>query len=232
MAEATRAVSRVDVLAGLEPADLARFLAACRPLSLATGERVFAEGDDGDELFVVRTGRIRLEKAIAKGVARTVAHLGPGGLFGELAMVDAGPRSASAVAVEDTEVVALGREAFRTLAAERPSLALTVLGRFAATLAERLRLTNDLLRDALAWGQEISGAASLNLAEAMRLRTDLVLTLSTGREIPGRLLKVERGVLGVELLLKDENDRIHLIPYHSLTAISFGGRSAEAPEEI
>src|SRR5438477_4948422 len=102
--------SRIDVLAGLETDELERFVAGCRTLRLKEGEHVFDEGDEGDEVYVVRFGRVRITKAISLDSHKTLAVVGSGGIFGELAMVDAGPRSATATASEASEVLAIGRE--------------------------------------------------------------------------------------------------------------------------
>ena len=216
--------TRIDVLAGLDRDELERFVTGCRTLRLQPGERIFDEGDEGDDVFIVRFGRVKISKAISLDSHRTLAVVGPGGIFGELAMVDAGPRSASAVATEASEVLGLGREAFQKLVTERTELGAKILGRFAATLAERLRLTNDLLRDTVAWGMEVSGAAALNLQGIIKLAPEVTVELSSGRAIAGRLLKVEKSAVGLDLLIKEERDeRLVLVPYHAVVSISFPG---------
>ncbi len=223
MAE-TRTTSRIDVLAGLQEDELSRFVEGCRTIRLEAGQRVFGEGDDGDEVFVVRSGRVRITKAISLDAQRTLAVVGPGGIFGELAMVDAGPRSASAIAAEASEVLAIDRESFQRLIQERSILGAKMLGRFAATLAERLRFTNDLLRDTVAWGLEVSGATALNLQGIIKQDPEVTVSLTSGREITGRLLKVERTQTGLDLLVKDDrDDRLFLLPYHAVVSLSFPG---------
>jgi CRP-like cAMP-binding protein len=220
----TKVMSRIDVLADLAADEIDRLVAGCRRLSVQGGERVFGEGDDGDEVFIVRTGRVRISKAISLDASRTLAVVGPGGIFGELAMVDSGPRSATAEALEASEILAIGRESFQTLVAERSALGAKMLGRFAATLAERLRFTNDLLRDTVAWGLDVSGASALNLQGIIKLAPEVTITVSTGREISGRLLKVERNATGVDLLVKEDRDeRLVFVPYHAVVSISFPG---------
>lgn len=222
----TRMTSRIDVLAGLERDEMDRFVSGCRTLRLSEGERVFEEGDEGDEVFVVRFGRVRISKAISLDSQRTLAVVGPGGIFGELAMVDAGPRSAAATAVEPSEVLAIGRASFQQLVSERSELGTKMLGRFAATLAERLRLTNDLLRDTVAWGMDVSGAAALNLQGIIKLAPEVTVELSSGRSIVGRLIKVDRSAAGVDLLVREERDeRLVLVPYHAVVSISFPGEA-------
>src|SRR5581483_6768482 len=110
---------------------------------------------------------------------------------------------------------------------ERSELGTKMLGRFAATLAERLRLTNDLLRDTVAWGMEVSGAAALNLQGIIKLAPEVTIALSNGREVAGRLLKVERSAAGVDILVKDARDeKLVLVPYHAVVSLAFPGEQA------
>jgi len=220
----TRAISRVDVLAGLVPDDVARLEAGCKFQRIPTAERVFSEGDEGDLVYIVRSGRVRISKAISLDAHRTLAVVGPGGIFGELAMLYDGPRTASAEAIEPTEVLVLGHDAFERLVSDDPRLGAKLLGRFAATLAERLRLTNELLGETVAWGLEVSGASALNLEGVVKLNPEVELRLSNGHEIVGKLLKVDKHDHGVDILVRQERDeRLFLVPYHAVVSIGFPG---------
>jgi CRP-like cAMP-binding protein len=94
------------------------------------GERIFLEDDEGDCMYVVRSGRV--DVITFGNVLETVA---PGGIFGEMALIDGGMRSAAALAAETTEAVVIDAAAFRTLIADQPDFALAVM----QLLAERLR---------------------------------------------------------------------------------------------
>lgn len=103
------------------------------------GEPVFFEDDVGDHLYVVVTGAINV---ITYGQA--LEDVGPGGIFGEIALIDAGSRSASAMAAVDSETLRIDRAAFLELVREQPTFALDVM----RTLAARLRrATGDLPDD-------------------------------------------------------------------------------------
>ena len=99
-------------------------------LRLAPGERLFEEGDSGTKMFVVLEGELSVE---AKG--RTVDSAQAGDLIGEMAMIDASPRSASVVAVTDAEVVPVDAAWFKILIRNNPNFALHVM----SVMAERLR---------------------------------------------------------------------------------------------
>jgi CRP-like cAMP-binding protein len=229
----TRVTTRVDVFAGLSAEDVVRFQSGCRMVTLAPGESLFSEGDDGDRVYIVRSGRVRITKAISLDSRKTLAVVGVGGVFGELAMVDAEPRSASAEAIERTEVLELGREQFERLIREAPELGAKILGRFAAALAERLRVTNELLRDTIAWGLDVSGAKDLNLDGLVKLNPDVEVRLSSGQDVVGKLLKVEKHAHGVDLIVKEDRDeRLFMIPYHAVVAIAFPGDHFAATTSI
>ncbi len=94
------------------------------------GEKIFLEDDRGDCLYVVRSGLINIVT-----FGRALENVGPGGIFGEIALVDDGPRSASAMAAVDTEVFSVDRDAFLKLVRAEPAFALDVM----RTLATRVR---------------------------------------------------------------------------------------------
>ena len=102
------------------------------PVRLPEGSVLFSEGDAGDAFFVVLGGTAEVRKGRTN---RRVNTLGPGGWFGELALLDAAPRSASVVAATEVELAVLGARIFRTLLRELP----TISERLLAALAGELR---------------------------------------------------------------------------------------------
>jgi len=103
------------------------------PLECEEGQVIFATGDPGQEMYVVRTGSVDLR--IGDKVLETVT---PGGILGELALVDPAPRSATAVAGVDCSLARIDRDAFSELVRRVPGLALEVM----QVMARRLRKTN------------------------------------------------------------------------------------------
>ncbi len=100
------------------------------PEVFSAGTIVFSEGDPGDRLYVVRSGAVNLS---AQG--RNLETVGEGGLFGEMAVIDREPRSATAVAESDCELVAIDKRRFWFLVQETPFFAEIVM----RVMAERLR---------------------------------------------------------------------------------------------
>jgi CRP-like cAMP-binding protein len=98
--------------------------------SYAAGETVFAVGDPAEAMYVVESGSIAISID-----DRTIETIGPGGIFGELAVIDREARSASAIAEADSELVAIDKRRFWFLVQETPYFAEIVM----RVMAERLR---------------------------------------------------------------------------------------------
>ena len=112
-------------------------------VELGRGERLFAEGDEGDRLFVVLDGKIKLTRAAPDGRENLLSVVGPGEMFGELSLFDPRPRTASATAITDAHLVALAHDKLLIWLTGRPEVALHLL----RALAQRLRRANDVMAD-------------------------------------------------------------------------------------
>jgi len=110
---------------------------------LERGDILFHEGDQGDRLYVIREGKIKLGRTSSDGRENLLAILGPGEMFGELSLFDPGPRTATATAVAETQLIGLGHDNLQAFLTDRPEVAATLL----AALARRLRRTNETLAD-------------------------------------------------------------------------------------
>src|SRR5271155_3015590 len=104
--------------------------------SYAEGEKIFHEGDPGLELFVVQSGRVEIRIG-----NRTVETEEENGIFGEMALIDNDPRSATAVAATDVILCPVSEKQFLFLLSQTPFFALKVM----RVLAGRLRVTNKTL---------------------------------------------------------------------------------------
>ena len=97
------------------------------------GDIIFREGDEATELFVIKSGRVRIQIG-----NRTITELGPDSIFGEMALIDSEPRSATVIAITDVELVPVSEKQFLFLVSQTPFFALKVM----RVLAQRLRATN------------------------------------------------------------------------------------------
>ena len=119
-----RASDRVRSLDDAAAERLARHLVRRR---YRTDEVIFHQGDPGDRLHIIETGRVRIGMGAADGREGTLTILGPGSAFGELVLLDGAYRSATAVALEPTTTVTLDRATFRMLVDQDPAIREAVL---------------------------------------------------------------------------------------------------------
>jgi CRP/FNR family transcriptional regulator, cyclic AMP receptor protein len=134
-----RLLRRVPLFAELEEGELKRVSRVAVPRSFPAGTRVFHEGDRSDACYIVRSGSFRVTREHPDGRAITLANLGPGDIFGELAMLDGEVRSASVEALDDGELLALPAGDVRGLLARNPEITVKLV----AALVRRLRVANE-----------------------------------------------------------------------------------------
>jgi len=132
-------LARVPLLADLEAGELERIAQVAIPRSFPKGARVFHEGDESDACYVIRDGDVRVTREHSDGRAIALATLGPGELFGELAMLDGGVRSASIEALTDIELLALSAADMRGLLERNGE----ITAKLVVALTKRLRETNE-----------------------------------------------------------------------------------------
>src|SRR5438270_8430695 len=118
---------------------------------------IFRNGDPGDAMYLIDVGKVRINITDADGAVVTLAELGPGDFFGEMAMLDGHGRSANATAIEDARLAKLTRDDFLSFMRSDPRVTLELL----TALTKRLRRTDELLRHRV--------SRNLNQEEALRL---------------------------------------------------------------
>ena len=126
--------------------ELAALSGCIDELTLKQGEKAFSSGEQGDELFLVRRGILRVLLPLEGGKYHHLATVCQGGVIGELAFLDRGVRSADVEAKVDTEVYVLSRSRFNELARANAAMGVQVFARLALSIAESLRQTDAELR--------------------------------------------------------------------------------------
>ena len=212
-------LNRWRLFAELTPEDAEVVLKACEERILVGGEELFRENDPGDSLFIVQSGRVDIFKNIRGDVDRSLASFGPGDVIGEMSFIDGARRSATARTTEASEFLVLSRQSFARVQRERPDIAAAVFRNMAGIVASRLRTTNELYREAVAFSIEATGAHTLNLkALADELRA-VTLHLAGGHSVGGRILQMDHHAAGYTVVLKLEDDRLTIVPYHAIQRI-------------
>lgn len=137
------ALSRSPLFEALDEKDAKALRARVANVEISRGERLFSEGDAGDELYVILDGKIKLTRTAPDGRENLLSVHGPGEMFGELSLFDPSPRTSGASAVTDTRLAALAHDDLRCWLNSRPQVSMHLL----RALAQRLRRINDVKAD-------------------------------------------------------------------------------------
>jgi hypothetical protein len=140
------ALERVDLLATLTPPEIESIKHYTQRKILERGQTLFSEGDPGRELFIVTKGHASAYLYQPDGRRIRLATFAPGSVFGELAILDAGPRSASLVADDEVTCYALSDTQFAGLAKDAPGIAIKLLSGLGRELSKRLRRANQTIQ--------------------------------------------------------------------------------------
>jgi CRP/FNR family transcriptional regulator, cyclic AMP receptor protein len=131
-------------------------------LDCKAGTFLFRAGDQGDAMYIIERGKVRISVQATDGQELTLTELGRGDFFGEMALLlDGQRRSANAVVAEEGRLAVLSREHFLSFMRRNPNVALEML----TALANRLRRTDDLLRHSATRNVNVEEAAQLTLAD-------------------------------------------------------------------
>jgi CRP/FNR family cyclic AMP-dependent transcriptional regulator len=131
----------IELFEGLTDQDLAELGASLQRRQYAAGSMVFSQGDNGDSMYIVESGDINIHLPGEASRRISLKDIARGEYFGELALFDEKPRSASALATTETVLLELQRRTLEGYLENRPKVALAIL----RTLSERLRETNTML---------------------------------------------------------------------------------------
>ena len=144
------------MLRDLSEADLQTLAALCETREMGEGTTIFLENMPGEALFLIRKGIVRISKMFAEGDEKTLVVLGPEDIFGEMAIVDGLPRSATARVTEDAELISLKKKDFEALCKKDPGLGLKLVMNIVRVFSKRIREANDEYQDMLLWSMTMS----------------------------------------------------------------------------
>ena len=136
-------LARAGLFQGVAPEAAGALASSLSYSDYTRGEQVFTEGEQGDTLFIVLTGKIKIGRRAADGRENMLSVMGPSDMFGELSLFDPGPRTATATVVTEARLAHLAHTSLRPWISDRPEIAEQLL----RVLARRLRRTNDALAD-------------------------------------------------------------------------------------
>lgn len=143
MPQEEEVVRRAPLFTALDEAAAVSLRASMDSVKIAKGSILFKEGDDGEHLYVIIDGKLKLGTSSGDGRENLLSILGPGEMFGELSLFDPGPRTSTATAVTDAKLLSLSHEKVIPWLKQNPEVSLQLLTR----LSQRLRRTNEAVGD-------------------------------------------------------------------------------------
>jgi len=204
----------------LDEAETASFTSIFKKISVQSGEYVFKEKDSGDTLYIVQKGLVSLNKQITGDIQKKLFTARAGLIFGEFSFMDQGERSASALAEQETELLAIDRSEFDAFTQKDPKIGAKLFSNLLAIIVERLRRTNEAYRDAVRWGLEITGTQTLNFQYLITENADIRIELINGKTFEGQVLQLERSDAGYEVILVNKLGKVAIIPYHAIISVT------------
>jgi len=144
MAALVAQLAKAVIFRGLIPSQLELVVGISALQDFPRGSVIFTEGEPGEELYLIVKGKVQIAREWPMGGQETLAELGPGDAFGEMAILDEGlRRSATARAGEDCTLLVLKRKSFQDLLRQNHALSDAVLWNVIRQFSGRLRATND-----------------------------------------------------------------------------------------
>ncbi|WP_031466506.1 Crp/Fnr family transcriptional regulator [Sciscionella sediminilitoris] len=137
------ALARAGIFQGVEPAAVEALVQTLESVEFPRGHVIFAEGEPGDRLFIIQSGKVKIGRKSPDGRENLLSIMGPSDMFGELSIFDPGPRTSTVTAVTDVRAYSMGRPELRDWISKRPEIAEQLL----RVVARRLRRTNNMLAD-------------------------------------------------------------------------------------
>ncbi len=195
--ELTTFLKKVSMLSSLKISEIHQLAQRLRPVRLGKGSVVFREREGGDELYIIRSGAMSVRIGIQDGTEREIALLREGEFFGEMAIFDNAPRSATCVAAEDSELLRLHKDDFFTMMRMAPIPAIKVMKNMLNKTTDRLNASGQVITQMVKWGEDAS----------LRAVTDKLTGVYNRRylesELDGRFAAAEKSGAPLVLVMAD-----------------------------
>jgi len=142
------------LLQDLSDEDLDALATYCEMRTMNEGTTVFIENMPGESLFLITKGSIRISTMFAEGDEKTLVVLGPEDVFGEMAVIDGLPRSATARVAENAQLISFKKKDLERLCSEDAVLALKLVSNIVRVFSKRVRESSEEYRDMLIWSMQ------------------------------------------------------------------------------
>jgi len=215
------ALKKLPIFSNLDDEELGIILKQTQEGQFQKGQILFDQGDPGGKLYIVLVGAVEIGNVLADGLVKPVVTLREGQMFGEMSLIDKNPRDMQAKIVEDTVLLTLTTERFDEITSSYKELGTKILKFLVQCVVDRIRITNETLRRNIQWGLSVSGALDLGLQHLITDEMEILVDLNSGKSLQGTLVKFDKNDSGYLLYIESKGDKISVIPYHSVSSISF-----------
>ncbi|ULQ59406.1 GGDEF domain-containing protein [Brucepastera parasyntrophica] len=141
------------VFSGLSYEQIEVLFSLMKGLEYTKGQRIFTEGDPGNEMFIIATGAVAISITLADGKEAILAEIKQGSFFGEMAIIEHAPRSATCTALADTYLFSLSADNLYSLMDIRPEMSVIILTNMLKITTQRLQNTGSLVSEMVRWGE-------------------------------------------------------------------------------
>lgn len=148
----TTQLKNTMIFSGLSEEVLAELAQKASIRKVGKNDILMRKGEPGDSLFLIHNGWVKIVTVDSKGDELIINKCGPGETIGEMALLDRGPRSATVIALEDTEVLELKQDVFENILDQRPDVSLSIIRSY----SNRLRFSTTYIEKAIDWTQKIA----------------------------------------------------------------------------
>ncbi len=180
-----KSLRRFDFFEGLSDELIEELAGKVLEKKLAKDEILFRKGDEGDSLYIIRHGWLKIVSEDKAGGEVTINQVGPGNVIGEMALIDNEPRSVGVVGISEVDLLCLGREEFLSVLYDYPELALQVT----RSVIQRLRFSTTYIENAIEWSKRIAaGDYSFLDEQKQAVKSTIVETSRPDAERANRFL--------------------------------------------
>ncbi len=154
MTPLTEFLQKVDVFSMLTSEEIDNIVDYLKVIEIGEGGKLFKEGDEGNELYIVKSGRAAISIRLSDGKEREIAEFKSGDFFGEMSIFDNAPRSATCRIKEKSCLLTMLEGDFFRLIKHFPYIAIKIMYRMLNITTQRLRNTGEFLTDMVLWGEK------------------------------------------------------------------------------
>lgn len=146
-------LSQIEIFSLLSQNEISKISGLFKLYEIGEGETLFREGEEGNELFIVKSGVMASSIQLVGGGKREIAVFQPGNFFGEMSIFEKAPRSATCYSKEKSVLISLHEKDFYRIMEQHPDIANKIMYRMLNITTQRLRDTGEFLSDMVHWGE-------------------------------------------------------------------------------